>query len=408
MLFSIHTDQHIKEAKGTSGYSYGYQRIEKHFSNFSFNNKKLNIKHNSPSSKAQMFYMEPEWYNLLNMQDQRPAGFKKFHNHQYKIIGTHLETTKVWDHWIDAMNSVDEIWVGNYFAQKSCIDSGVTTPVYVFEHGIDDMWKPFLRGRNDKVRFLHVDSDSPRKRADLVAKAFVEAFGDSQNVELTLKYHGSSMFNVMDLFNRQDKSVTHSPNIKQIHKTLSHDEMIDLYNSHDVLVYPSEGEGFGFIPLQALATGMPVISTSRWCSYDKFLGDNIIESTLGPTSHTGYHTGDVVLADFKSLVKLMKKVFNNIEKECLFYYQQSSQVYDEYNWQTRCNSFLNEFVKRVGADIFDVNNDFSHLELVLIKYIGNGSYSTQNRVKFDKDNRIHEVTKEEANSLILTEAFEII
>jgi glycosyltransferase involved in cell wall biosynthesis len=409
MLFSLHTDQDVKDAKGSSGYSYGYYKMLEHFPNFSYKGDNLQVADNSPHSAVQMFYMEPERYLIPSMVDMRQPGFKKFYNHQYKILGTHLEATKVWSHWIDSMNSVDEIWVGNYFARDAVLNSGVKTPTYVFEHGIDSMWKPRMRGKNGKVKFLHVDSGSPRKRADLVEKAFKDAFGNNPNAQLTLKYRpGEISIDIgigIGLSNLLDNDFA-SSNIVKIDQMLSQEEMIQLYYDHDVLVYPSEGEGFGFIPLQALASGMPVISTSRWCSYEKYLGDNIIESTIGPTKSTGYFEGEVVLLDYDSLVHLMKNAYENIDSQCNYYFNQADDVYAEYNWQTRCDSMLTSFIERVGVDLLDENQEFAHLKPVDIRYTGNGSYSTRSGVLFSKDSRIHKVTKEESDSLVLTGVFE--
>jgi glycosyltransferase involved in cell wall biosynthesis len=406
LYFSIHTDKDVKDANGSSGYSYGYYKIIEHFSNFTHNNKKLNVLENSPTASVQMFYMEPERHIFLKNNDGdvvsrnvRSEDFRKFSDHQYKILGTHLETTRVWSHWIDSMNKVDEIWVGNYFARDAVVNSGITTPTYVFEHGIDDMWKPFLRGQNSKIRFLHVDSGSPRKRADLVEKAFREVFGNSQDVSLTMKYRPGETdegFDVMNLFNQ---------NVFKIHETLSDQEMLQLYYNHDVLVYPSEGEGFGFIPLQALATGMPVISTSRWCSYEKYLGQNIIESTIGPTKSTGYFEGEVILPEYDSLTYLMRKVYDDIDSQCQFYYNQAEKVIEEYNWQSRCNKMLASFIKRVGIKTLYPNEKYLNQLPIQIKYVGNGYYSTRSGVQFSKNDRIHYVPMEEYDALIQTENF---
>lgn len=401
MIFSLHTDEHIRKAVDIFGYAYGYKSIMHYFSNFEYRGKKLEVVQNSPEAQVQMFYMEPEWYNLKTNQSFRSHDFKKFYDHQYKIYGTHLESTVVWPHWINSMDAADEIWVGNNFAAEAVLSSKVKTPVHVFEHGIDDMWKPFKRGQGDKIRFLHVDSGSPRKRADLVEQAFVTLFGDDPNVELTLKYHSAEATNgysVMRLFK----------NVNRIFKTISQEEMVQLFYDHDVLVYPSEGEGFGFIPLQALATGMPVISTSRWCSYDKYFSENIIESKLGPTSYTGYLYGDVVLADFNSLMELMKKVYDNISNECEFYYKQAPKVYKEYNWQTRCDSMLKSFIKRVGIGLLEPIENHPDMKYP-IKFIGNGkylsSYINNRAYQFTKDDRIKLVDKQTYDSLISQDIF---
>ena len=405
LFFSLHTDQHVKDAINIYGYAYGYNRITKHFGEFKYKNKSLSVVQNSPHAKVQMFYMEPEWYNLASMTSFRSPDFKKFYNHQYKIYGTHLEATKVWSHWIDSMNAVDEIWVGNYFAQDSVLNSGIKTPTYVFEHGIDEMWKPRMRGQNKKIKFLHIDSDSPRKRADLVEKAFLQLYKNNLNYELTLKYHNKDSgkeYSVLNLFNAEKEH----GNINKIYATLTQEELVELYYDHDILVYPSEGEGFGFIPLQALATGMPVISTSRWCSYDKYFTENIIESKIGKTSYTGYFEGEVVLADYESLICQMKKVADDIETQCKNFYKQAPLVYKEYNWQSKCNKMLNSLIKRVGIDILKPVDGIQPKNTVSVKYIGNSSYSMKNGVRFDKDCRVQPVNEDDVQYLLMSGHFE--
>ena len=45
-------------------------------------------------------------------------------------------------------------------------------------------------------------------------------------------------------------------------------------------MYPTWGEGFGFIPLQGLASGMPVISTYDWSHYVDYMGPLKLKSKL--------------------------------------------------------------------------------------------------------------------------------
>ena len=119
MKLSLHTDQDVKDANGEFGNSYGYQKMIQHFPNFTYDGEGLEIFDNSPDVNVQLFYQEPERYNHNNWENLRQPDFKKFYDNQYKILGTHLEATKVWHHWIDAMKAVDEIWVGNYFARDA-------------------------------------------------------------------------------------------------------------------------------------------------------------------------------------------------------------------------------------------------------------------------------------------------
>jgi glycosyltransferase involved in cell wall biosynthesis len=395
MIFSVHTDQHIKDAVNIFGYAYGYTNIVKHFNQFTYRGKQLEVVENDPAAQIQMFYMEPEWHHPVTGQDFRQPGFKKHYDHQYKINGTYLEATRAWDWWIPTMKSFDEIWVGNQFSADAVANSGVDTPTYIFELGIDDMWTPFKRGNRGKIRFLHVDSGSPRKRADLVEKAFTTLFKERDDITLTLKYHDSNEMSVMDLFKIEESS---SKNIIRIHKTLSQPDMVKLYHDHDILIYPTEGEGFGLIPLQALATGMPTISTSRWCSYEKYLGNNIIESTLGRTQHTGYHTGDVILPDFDSTVELMRNAVENFDAQCDYYYKQAPAVINEYNWQKQCDKMLNSLIKRVGISMFKPVEAINRDKYI---YFQNGTgYITGSGIVFSRENPVQRVSNDEYNWLI--------
>jgi glycosyltransferase involved in cell wall biosynthesis len=194
-------------------------------------------------------------------------------------------------------------------------------------------------------------------------------------------------------------------NIRQIDNNLTVEELVSLFQYHDVLIYPSEGEGFGFIPLQALATGMPTISTGVWCSYKEFLGKNVIESKMGPTKSTGYRTGDVVLPDFDSLVYLMRNVYENISAECEHYYKQAPSVYKKYNWQTRSDQMLSDTLNRLGDDMFKQDSKFEYLIPKEIRYVGNGAYCTSNGHRFTRENPIHKVSYEEYHSLINMQEF---
>lgn len=50
------------------------------------------------------------------------------------------------------------------------------------------------------------------------------------------------------------------PNLKIIN-SISHDLLIDYYNQADILVIPSIQDGFGMVILEAMACGLPIIST---------------------------------------------------------------------------------------------------------------------------------------------------
>lgn len=59
--------------------------------------------------------------------------------------------------------------------------------------------------------------------------------------------------------------------------SLDRQEIVELYNRCDVLLFPSHYEGFGWPPLEAMAAGLPVVS-SRWKSVSEVVGDAALSS----------------------------------------------------------------------------------------------------------------------------------
>lgn len=341
---SLYAHPHVRRSESYFGYAYAYKEINKHLRNYQYDGKKLSVDINSPKSKTQLYFGSPD-------------GF--FYDHQYKIQMTQWESTLVPPHWVDLAKRYDEWWTANQFGADAFIRSGVPAEkIHIFEHGVDSsIWKPNKRGTKDIIRFLHVDSGSPRKRSSLAVEAFKKAFGNNPDYQLTLKYshHGQSK---QDWFNQstlENYGEWKGSNIRHIKENLTLEHLVSLFNFHDVLIYPSEGEGFGLIPLQALATGMPVISTSKWCSYEKYFNNNIIESHLGVSDVVETYTryGDVIIPNLDSMVELMRNTANNFENQANIFYNQIPTVVADYDWQNRTNTAIHYLIDRIGADMFE-------------------------------------------------------
>ena len=346
--FSIAAHPHVRKSGSYFGYAYAYNEIKKYFEIYL---KELGVKLelNTPKSNAQFYFGSP-------------PGF--FYPHQYKIQMTQWESTLIPPNWVDHAKEYDEWWTANEFGRQAFIDAGVPEEkMHVFEHGVDsNIWTPKLRGQDSTIKFLHIDSGSPRKRADFAKFAFKKAFGESLDYEITFKYSHMPASGVD--WNDPEIMKNHgdweSANIRHIRENMSLDDLIKLYHYHDVLVYPSEGEGFGMIPMQALATGMPVISTGIWCSYEKFLNNNIIDSKLGKSDIIETYTrfGDVVLPDFDSAVELLKCVANNISLQSKRFHDQIPKVVDEYSWYNLSKKAIDDFILRVGIEIFNSSKGY--------------------------------------------------
>ena len=136
------------------------------------------------------------------------------------------------------------------------------------------------REKKNVIKLLHIGEPAERKGGQETVNAFIKLFGNNPNYSLTLKVYKESSVRVYD-DERRVLGLPHEMynNIIIDNRVLDNKDLVSLYHDHDILVYPSYGEGFGFIPLQALATGMPTICTYEWAHYLKYLGPLKLKST---------------------------------------------------------------------------------------------------------------------------------
>lgn len=285
------------------------------------------------SAPVQIHFSQPTWY--------------EFFPNQYKIGYTPWESTELPEDWLPRINQVDELWATSPWVKNVYENAGVKPPVYVYEHGVEKIWTPLRRTPNRKLRFLHMGEPAPRKSGQMALDAFRAAFGDRDDVELTIK---ANIYNTTRAY--QGTSIIGQPqeiynNVKLIVKTMDTNELISLVHQHHALVYPSWGEGFGLIPLQALATGMPVLSTYEWAPYARFLLKPLrIESRLVDTKWPEMHPGKMYEPDFDSLVQAYLTVYDRYRTLSGKAYLNSYKIREEYNWLRLTNNAWNRIVKK--------------------------------------------------------------
>ena len=315
--------------KNSNGYGYAG-------SNIATSLKELghDVPYSYPKAPVQLNFAQPEHF--------------KMHKGQYQIGYTPWESTKIPDKWKNMLDHCDEIWTTSDWCANVFEDNGYKD-IKVYPHGIQDIWKPKRRIESDKIKFLHIGEPAPRKAGQMVVDVFGELYGNNPKYSLTIKaYH----HNTTRVYNNYiDKEIIGLPqniynNVKVITEELSDLELVRLYHDHDVLVYPSYGEGFGFIPLQALATGMPTICTASWAHYEKYLGPLKLKSKLVDSPWPFPHEGKVFEPNRQHLVELMRDIVFNFNAYSGYYYAQSTKIHAEYNWlELTKNSFDHIFKK---------------------------------------------------------------
>lgn len=183
-----------------------------------------------------------------------------------KLAYSMLESTKIPDKWVKILNEeFDAVIVPDIFLVRVYENSGVQIPVFVLP--IPMMLAPYqkypMHSKSPSTPFIFGDASANKNPAVLV-EAFAKAFGNNPEVQLIMRAGGISKEN-RDIINdlATNFSLT-NVTIEEGHFPL--EQYISRLASFDCYVNLSRGEGYSFIPREALALGIPVIITNNTAS----------------------------------------------------------------------------------------------------------------------------------------------
>lgn len=265
-----------------------------------------------------------------------PNGYQHTKEKNFKVGYTAWESGDFYVSWLDPLKNVDELWVPNQYT-KSVFQPWVEKEIQVFPHGVDPVWSPKQRERGKKVRYLHIGYPAVRKNLQLAVEGFLEVFGpDSKDAELIIKCYGE----------HTPPNIPKDDSIKIISETMTTDNLVKLFHSCDVLLYPSMGEGFGMLPLQALATGMPAIVTEGWADYLWLAPKLGVKSLYGEHGEGRRHPGDMFVPDREDFVNKIKQSYEEIDNLQSEYLEISKDIHKHYSWDFVVSEFFKSFENR--------------------------------------------------------------
>ncbi len=174
------------------------------------------------------------------------------------------------DRWLtEIASNVDELWVPSEYVRSMYVTDGIDPDrVHVIPNGVDlETFRPPDHVRSAVPpaprRFLYVGGITHRKGIDLLLQAWDRTFAGRDDVVLIVKaalaggaYGGSNEA----LLARAAAGTL--PAVEVIEDDLDVAALADLYRSCDVFVLPYRGEGFAMPVLEAMACGLPVITTA--------------------------------------------------------------------------------------------------------------------------------------------------
>jgi hypothetical protein len=267
----------------------------------------------------------------------------------YRIGYVPWESTGFPEGWIERFNNdCDELWTPSPVIAQWMMDAGVTKPVKVYQHGVESLWSPKKRSLSGRFQVFHHGGEALRKGANLAMAA--------QQRVLWEEYACINFKRSVARFN-----VSGSHRMNFIPGNLPIDELVALYHRMNLMVYPSWGEGFGLTPLQAMATGMPVLITRGWAPYEYLLEDyQLIDSELVQTSMNDFpefngfvtdehlqstmHPGKMFKPDFDDLCDKLRYQYENRHELAEKAFELAPVVHSDYDWVALTESAFSHLV----------------------------------------------------------------
>lgn len=200
------------------------------------------------------FYTEVLW------NGEYDVNYTKLPQHGLRIAHVAYDSDQFPAKWAEVLNNhFDVAYFSSGHLEAVARSSGIKIPVGTLPIGLDTealLIRPFSE-RREKIRFGSVAAYHPRKGVDILVDAFIQEFGDSDDVELVLHSNiamGDVYQNVQRAVQRND-----AKNITLSNSNLGHAEKNALIESLDVFVNCSRGEGYSIGPREALALGKVLV-----------------------------------------------------------------------------------------------------------------------------------------------------
>jgi len=256
-------------------------------------------------------------------------------------VFTMFETEILPKHWVEDINKhFDFVIVPSTWCKEIFEKGGVDKPVFIVPLGINPAMFPYLERPQREIFTILWQGfhDEDRKGYALVDQAFGEL--NLPNARLIKKISPFSLRIPVQWEFRSDRW--------SICKRMNPAELLMLLRESDLSVNPTSGEGFGLIPLEHMATGLPVlVSENTGCLDYRNAAYNIgLKCEMG-RSWFGEGFGDTLIPDYEDLKAKILWAYESHEQIKEMGKQASEWVHREWTYDKATDKLLeviNEFV----------------------------------------------------------------
>lgn len=173
----------------------------------------------------------------------------------------------------------DYVLVSSKHVQDSIINENIISKekITIIPYGADTIsfysYKDKINNKSECIKALYVGQVSAQKGVNYLVEAVEKLNKDNYNIKLTI------IGKVED--KRLEDKVKRDNNINYI-EYVPNKQLIDYYNSNDMFIFPSLSESFGMVLAEAMACGLPIITTrnASWIIKNDYDGIIIKENNL--------------------------------------------------------------------------------------------------------------------------------
>lgn len=315
-----------------SGNSFGYSLINHHFRNY-ITEHGVEI---SDSSSLAVHLCHPENFN--------PAEGKK------NILFTMCESAAVPSVYEDKFKLADAIFTPSKFCADIFRPIAVGKPMRVSPLGFDGSrftykeksWRP-----GEQFVWLWLGAPNARKGWDLLLESWVALFSEISWMQLFMK---TSSY-------KGEGKVVRKGNITLDSRSYREESLANLYQMADGFILPTQGEGWGLSLLEALGSGLPIVTT-RWGGQLDFLSSgeeeyaSFLDHEIVSISDRDGDKFDGAKSNPISVGSTMSDVMGNYEDFASLAKRGCEAAHRDFSWEKVSKTFIDN-INSLGWDLDD-------------------------------------------------------
>lgn len=213
------------------------------------------LRENSSKTKIIIDMSAP---NFSYMDHFFSESVKKYPKYSLKLKNE-MKSQKYLDKLADSkyeIDNADYFLVASQFSKKSLIYSGINeNTIFVCKYGINMDCSNIDKQKNNKVRIIFIGDVNQKK-------------GIVDFVQIARELNTNDFeFNIVGKYEEDDPVYTSNKDLCNFYGYVTHDEVLNICENMDIIIFPSLSDGFGLSVIEAMSKKVvPIVSTNAGVS----------------------------------------------------------------------------------------------------------------------------------------------